>query len=228
MIIDTHCHFDMMDCPEQYIDNIENKGDIVIGMTNLPSHFDMGINHVKGYRHVRLALGFHPHFASEHQNELSLFRNYIDSTSYVGEIGLDYSNEYIATKDAQIVNLRSILSILKHKKKIISVHSRGAETELFELLQEYGIKNVIFHWYSGKLSLIESIVKEGYFFSINEKMTLSKVGMNIISRIPKERILTETDSPFNNKANIRTALRNIGMSEQEVYTNFKSILSKIS
>ena len=228
MIIDTHCHFDMMDCPEQYIDNIENKGDIVIGMTNLPSHFDMGINHVKGYRHVRLALGFHPHFASEHQNELSLFRNYIDSTSYVGEIGLDYSNEYIATKDAQIVNLRSILSILKHKKKIISVHYRGAETELFELLQEYGIKNVIFHWYSGKLSLIESIVKEGYFFSINEKMTLSKVGMNIISRIPKERILTETDSPFNNKANIRTALRNIGMSEQEVYTNFKSILSKIS
>lgn len=228
MIIDTHCHFDMMDCPEQYIDNIENKGDIVIGMTNLPSHFDMGINHVKGYRHVRLALGFHPHFASEHQNELSLFRNYIDSTSYVGEIGLDYSNEYIATKDAQIVNLRSILSILKHKKKIISVHSIGAETELFELLQEYGIKNVIFHWYSGKLSLIESIVKEGYFFSINEKMTLSKVGMNIISRIPKERILTETDSPFNNKANIRTALRNIGMSEQEVYTNFKSILSKIS
>lgn len=228
MIIDTHCHFDMMDCPEQYIDNVEKNGNMVIGMTNLPSHFAMGINHVKRYRHVRLALGFHPHLAVECQNELLQFQKYIDSTSYIGEIGLDFSAEHIATKDLQISNLKFILSLLKGKKKIISVHSRCAESELFELLREYEIKNVIFHWYSGKLSLIDSIVKEGYFFSINEKMTLSKTGMKIIARIPKERILTETDSPFNYKANIRTALHNSGISEHEVFNNFKSILSRIS
>ena len=56
MIIDTHCHFDMMKSPESYIQEIENKGDIVIGMTNMPSHFKMGVPFVKKYKHVRLSL----------------------------------------------------------------------------------------------------------------------------------------------------------------------------
>ena len=33
MIIDTHCHFDMMPNPELYIQNAEYKGNIIIGMT---------------------------------------------------------------------------------------------------------------------------------------------------------------------------------------------------
>jgi TatD DNase family protein len=33
MIIDTHCHYDMMDSPEDYIKEVEKTGNIVIGMT---------------------------------------------------------------------------------------------------------------------------------------------------------------------------------------------------
>ena len=60
MIVDTHCHFDMMPNPEAYIRQKEQNGDIVIGMTNLPSHFQMGQPHLNGYKHIRLALGLHP------------------------------------------------------------------------------------------------------------------------------------------------------------------------
>ena len=60
MIIDTHCHFDMMPRPEEYVFGKERAGDIVIGMTNLPSHFQMGMPHVKSLKHIRLALGMHP------------------------------------------------------------------------------------------------------------------------------------------------------------------------
>lgn len=67
MIIDTHCHFDMMPNPEAYISAKEKVGDIVIGMTNLPSHFKMGFPHVKRYKHIRLALGLHPLLASENK-----------------------------------------------------------------------------------------------------------------------------------------------------------------
>ena len=52
MIIDTHCHFDMMPNPEGYISAKEKAGDIVIGMTNLPSHFKMGQSHLIGYKHI--------------------------------------------------------------------------------------------------------------------------------------------------------------------------------
>ena len=227
MIIDTHCHFDMMPNPEAYISAKEKVGDIVIGMTNLPSHFEMGLPHVKRYKHIRLALGLHPLLASENKNELSLFDSLLDQTSYIGEIGLDFSKEGWSTKDDQVLLLRKLLAKLEGKKKIISVHSRMAEKELFDLLCEYNINNVIFHWYSGPIDLMPSIIAKGYYFSVNEAMTVSKNGQNIIDRIPRDRILTESDAPYNNKASISKTLINLAMSEDEINYNFKRLIAKI-
>ena len=180
MIIDTHCHFDMMPNPEAYISAKEKAGDIVIGMTNLPSHFKMGFPHVKRYKHIRLALGLHPLLASENKNELPLFNCLLGQTSYIGEIGLDFSKEGLSTMEDQIYVLRKLLEKIKGKKKIISVHSRKAENELFDLLCEYNIQNVICHWYTGPIDLIPSIISKGYYFSINEAMTISNKGRAII------------------------------------------------
>lgn len=227
MIIDTHCHFDMMPNPEAYISAKEKVGDIVIGMTNLPSHFKMGFPHVKRYKHIRLALGLHPLLASENKNELPLFNCLLDQTSYMGEIGLDFSKEGLSTMEDQIYVLRKLLEKLEGKKKIISVHSRKAEKELFDLLCEYNIPNVIFHWYSGPIDLIHSIISKGYYFSINEAMTISLNGRNIIENIPRDRILTESDAPYNKKADIRKTLINIQISEDEVKNNFIDLLEKI-
>ena len=227
MIIDTHCHFDMMSQPEAYIRQKEQAGDIVIGMTNLPSHFEMGLPHVKGYKHIRLALGLHPLLASENKNELPLFNCLLDQTSYIGEIGLDFSKEGITTKNDQVFILRKLLEKLEGRKKIISVHSRKAEKELFDLLCEYNINNVIFHWYSGPIDLIPSIISKGYYFSINEAMTISNNGRTIIKEIPRSRILTESDAPFNNKVDIKEAQINMQITENEVKNNFMELLSKI-
>lgn len=227
MIIDTHCHYDMMKSPEDYIDEVEKAGNIVIGMTNLPSHFDMGFKYVRKYKNVRLALGFHPQLASDYKNELSLFAKYIERTSYIGEIGLDFSSSYISTKDLQISCLKYILEKLQGKNKIISVHSRCAEKELFTLLRNYNMKNVIFHWYSGPLSLIPQIIGEGFYFSINEAMTLSSSGKKIISRIPVDRILTESDAPFNRKDDIVSAIRTLGLEEKQIERNFRLLIQQI-
>ena len=227
MIIDTHCHFDMMPNPEAYISAKEKAGDIVIGMTNLPSHFKMGFPHVKRYKHIRLALGLHPLLASENKNELPLFNCLLGQTSYIGEIGLDFSKEGLSTMEDQIYVLRKLLEKIKGKKKIISVHSRKAENELFDLLCEYNIQNVIFHWYTGPIDLIPSIISKGYYFSINEAMTISKNGCAIIKEIPRNRILTESDAPFNNKADIKEAQINMHITENEVKNNFMELLSRI-
>ena len=227
MIIDTHCHYDMMESPKDYISEVERAGNIVIGMTNLPSHFYMGFEHVRKYNKVRLALGFHPQLANDYENELSLFAKYIERTSYIGEIGLDFSSSYISTKDIQIKCLKYILERLQGKNKIISVHSRCAEKELFTLLRDYNMKNVIFHWYSGPLSLISDIISKGYYFSINEAMTLSASGKKIIEKIPEDRILTESDAPFNRKNDIASALRNLGLEENQIERNFFRLMKQI-
>ena len=195
-MIDVHCHFDMAKDPEKYISDNEKRQIITIGMTNLPSHFQMGVNHVRRYKHIRLALGLHPLRAKEHAKEYSKFRQYIDETSYIGEVGLDFSREGFSTNDFQIKSFKFVLDCIRTKNKILSLHSRRAEKETLEMLIEKGIENAIFHWYSGSLNVLRNIANSGFFFSINSAMIQSDNGRKIIAEIPKELILTETDFPY--------------------------------
>lgn len=226
-MIDVHCHFDMTPNPEAYVRQKEEMGDVVIGMTNLPSHFQMGQPYIMHYKHIRLGLGFHPLLAAENKNELPLFKRMVDETSYIGEIGLDFSREGYASKEEQITVLKEILTTLRGKRKIVSVHSRRAEKELLGLLREFNIENVIFHWYSGSVSLIPAILERGYYFSINEAMTLSHSGKSIIDKIPQDRILMETDAPYNSRCSIQNAMRNMGVTEALIKRNFDELISRL-
>ena len=215
-MIDTHCHFDMMPQPEAYIRQKEQAGDIVIGMTNLPSHFQIGQPHLRGYKHIRLALGLHPLLAAESKSEVTLFKRLINQTSYIGEIGLDFSKEGLATKDEQVVVLRELLSAIRGKKKIVSAHSRRAEKELLALLSEYEIKNVIFHWYSGPVDLIPAIIAQGYYFSVNEAMCRSRNGQAIVEKLFPEAVWVEAVRPGYVLAMLCNSSRQV-----EILSNFK-------
>ena len=201
-MIDVHCHFDLAKNPEKYISDNEKKKIITIGMTNLPSHFQMGIGHIKSYKNIRLALGLHPLLAKEHSQEYSKFKQYANETSYIGEVGLDFSREGYSTKEIQIKSFEFVLDCIKDKQKIISLHSRRAEKEVLDMLIDKGINNAIFHWYSGAVSILHKIVSAGFFFSINSSMIQSDNGRKIIAEIPRNLILTETDFPFIENGNI--------------------------
>lgn len=232
MIIDSHCHFDMMPQPNAYIEQHEQDGNIVIGMTNLPKHFQIGQPHVKGYKYIRLSLGLHPLLSVEGKSQLSLFNELVNQTSYIGEIGLDFSRHGVGSKNDQIDVLNEVLSLIRGKKKIVSVHSRRAENELLSLLKEYEIQNVVFHWYSGPLNIIPSIIEQGYYFSVNEAMCISKNGRTIIERIPNDRVLTETDAPYNDQCNLRRLLEELSKiwsvsfhdAEAIIERNFRNLL----
>lgn len=195
-MIDTHCHVDMYNNPIEIVKESERLGIITIGMTNLPSHFKLGHLHVKNYKKTRLALGMHPLMAKNHKEEFPIFDECFDKTSYIGEIGLDFSKEGVETIEQQIESFKRILKTVGNKPKILSIHSRRAEKEVLQLLRVNQIQNAIFHWYSGGLKLIDQIVASGYYLSINPAMIRSESGKKIIQRIPKEFILTESDGPF--------------------------------
>lgn len=234
-MIDVHCHFDLAQNPEKYISDNEKKKVITIGMTNLPSHFQMGISHIKTYKYIRLALGLHPLRAKEHAQEYTKFKQYADQTSYIGEVGLDFSREGYSTKEIQIKSFEFVLDCIKEKNKIVSLHSRRAEKETLEMLLEKNIKNAIFHWYSGSLTILRNIVSVGHFFSINSTMVQSDNGKKIISEIPKERMLTETDFPFIADSSIVSVHHYLSQLwkisalevEQIIDSNFKRILQDI-
>ncbi len=202
MIIDTHCHIDLYPNPEKILQECIKANLTVISMTNLPSHFEMGYPHFQSQKRIRIALGMHPLFANLHEKEFKLFLKNISKTSYIGEIGLDFSKEGYSTKEIQIKTFTRILENIADQKKILSIHSRRAEKEVIELLDRYKIKSAIFHWYSGPLHLIDKIADLGYYFSVNIAMTKSENGRKIIQRIPINKVLTETDGPFTKNNNV--------------------------
>lgn len=201
-MLDTHCHIDLYPKPELILNECDRNGFPILSMTNLPSHFERGFLFFQNRRKVRQALGMHPLYAQHHKEEFPKFINNLAQTSYIGEVGLDFSKEGIDTKKIQIQTFESILSVIADQRKLLSVHSRSAEKEVLALLKKYKIKNAIFHWYSGELNLIDEIVQEGYYFSINPVMTKSLLGKKRISKIPRNLILTETDGPFTDENNL--------------------------
>ncbi len=197
MIIDTHCHLDFHDNPIEFAKKYESLGYIIIGVTNLPSYFEQGIQHLSGYKKIRLALGLHPLLTEKHtKQELKKFEILSNQTSYIGEVGLDFSREGYATKEKQLASFQFILEVLANSNKLITLHSRRAEKEVLQQLIRYNIKNAIFHWYSGALSLVDDIAAAGFYFSVNPAMVVSPNGKKIIDRIPLQNILTETDAPY--------------------------------
>lgn len=231
MIVDTHCHIDMYPNPLSEAQKREKDKLLTISMTNLPSHFEMGHSHLLNFRYVRMALGLHPLRAVDHKKELSLFSKLVDKTSYIGEVGLDFSKEGILTRDIQIKSFDFVLESIKSKPKIISLHSRRAEKETLEMLVEKKIDNAIFHWYSGSLSNLYEIADAGYYFSVNSAMIQSENGRKIIGKIPKELILTETDAPFIENSSINKTLEYLSLiwkkTTSDVESNIQENLNRL-
>lgn len=242
-MIDTHCHIDLYPNPNKIIEDLVKNNSTILSMTNLPSHFEMGLPHFNSLKKIRVALGMHPLMAIHHKKEFNLFVKNFDKTSYIGEVGLDFSAEGISTKEIQLQTFLKILKLVSGQKKILSIHSRKAEKEVLELLVKNNIRSAIFHWYSGGLNLIKEISEVGFYFSINPAMIRSASGRKIINKIPKSLVLTETDGPFiSQNGNIlkpgevesvlvylakewNVSARNL---EDQINSNFLDLIKKIS
>jgi TatD DNase family protein len=197
MMYDTHCHLDLYPDPYQVASATEMAGVTTIAVTNLPSAYFAAKPHMHRFRSLKLAIGLHPLLVNEHSSqEKQLFQDGLRETRFVGEVGLDFSRQGMATKAKQIESFRFVLQQLKDTKRFVTLHSRRAEDTVLELLNEYHVRPVVFHWYSGSLKILEDIATAGHYFSVNTSMLTSKSGQKIIKHIPETQILTETDGPF--------------------------------
>ena len=195
-MLDSHCHLDRYEDPKATAAEAAERGVFIIAVTNLPSHFGAGLPHVRNFPRVRLALGLHPLAVADHVRERELFLKSLGLTSFVGEVGLDFSREGRDTRDTQLASFRFVAKCIASDRKVVSLHSRGAEAAVIDILTEFKLPISIFHWYSGPLGVLDEALSQGHFFSVNPAMVRSKKGQRIITRIPPDRALTETDGPY--------------------------------
>lgn len=196
-MIDTHCHLDEYPDLAAVVRGLESAGVTTVAVTSFPSAFVRLRDRVRGQRRVRIALGLHPlHAAALPDAEWRLFDRFLDQTSYVGEVGLDFSPQGIATRPAQERAFRRVLQAVAGRGKFLSIHSRRAEEAVLEALNAYAAAPAVFHWYSGSLRSLDRVLAAGHYCSFNPAMVASARGRTIIAHVPRDRVLAETDGPF--------------------------------
>jgi TatD DNase family protein len=195
-LVDSHCHLDRYERPLEVLQRAEAKRVVTVAVTELPSHFQRLALRLGSRRLVRPALGIHPlRAATVSPMELALFTELLDQTEYVGEVGLDKSHEGRGSFRAQVKVFEHLLQQPRIKRKVLTVHSRGAEAETIERLAVVDV-TAILHWYSGPLKHIDAAAAAGLWFSVNPAMLRSKNGQRTLATLPRERVVTETDGPY--------------------------------
>ncbi|MEZ5196413.1 MAG: Qat anti-phage system TatD family nuclease QatD [Bacteroidales bacterium] len=238
-LVDTHFHLDLHKNAIEISELIEKSRIYTIAVTNTPSVFEYTDKLCKNKKFIRSALGLHPELISKRKHELPLFKQLIKKTKYIGEIGLDFSNSNENERKVQSVVFKQIIYwCSSEKNKILSVHSRKAEKEVIDNIGNSFQGKVILHYYSGPLKQLERAIDAGFYFSINHSMTKTKNGRSIISRMPIDKLLTETDAPFvsfgnNSIEQLKETIKNISQiinldpknTEEQIFVNFKRVLT---
>jgi TatD DNase family protein len=142
------------------------------------------------------AFGIHPWNASEYVGRLKDLDWAISEAPIIGEIGLDF---YFVRETWRYTDQRKVFEYLlraaSRQRKILIVHTKGAESETFELLKECNAERVIIHWYSGPWHVLEAMVGQGFYFTIGVEVLFSQHIEEIARYLPSELLLTETDNP---------------------------------
>ena len=200
LLVDFHCHLDLYRDHTAVIAECNRERVATLAVTTTPKAWPRNRELASSSTHVRIALGLHPQLAAERESELALFEHYLADAQYVGEIGLDAGPRFYQSISAQERVFKRILcACAEQGGKILTVHSIRAVNTVLEHIErtlpsERG--RVVLHWFTGTLAEARRAINLGCYFSINKEMLNSSKHRRLISELPVERLLTETDGPF--------------------------------
>jgi len=220
MLIDTHCHVNIMvkekfDTPlneknfeeatkiaeeanQAGVNHIINVGTSVIESLNC-------INLAQRNDHMYAAIGIHPSDCTQTwQQELKEIEKLIEDKTdnkivAIGECGIDLHHQQHNLESQKELFKAQIELSLKHKLPL-SIHMRDATETVFSVLEAYAkedLKGVI-HCFSEDQKFADYVIKLGFVIGIGGAITYPNNGRlrSVVSNIPLKKIILETDAPY--------------------------------
>ena len=205
-MIDSHCHLDqdpLFNDLNQIISRSKNVGiEKLLTICTTKDSFNKILKIVEFDPMIYGTYGIHPHETKNDKIEINTIVNKISLNKRiigVGETGLDfyYNN---SDKESQVLSFRNHIEASLNLNIPLIIHSRNAETETYEILKDYQDKNlkILMHCFTGSYDFAEKLMKYNSFFSASGIITFknSLDLQNTFKKIPLNKILIETDSPF--------------------------------
>ncbi len=240
ILVDVHAHLDFPefkdDLPE-ILEDAKKKGVVAIVNNGTDPQTNRSTKKLSGmFSIIKPAYGYYPVIVAKDglekvDEEILWIRE--QKPFAIGEVGLDY---YIGDdnphgdlhKDVQKEALRKFVSLAKELDVPIIIHSRKAEADVLDLLEEESAEKVVLHCFMGKRKLILRAAELGYYFSLPVIITRLEQFQWLAKNVPLKRLLTETDAPYlgpvkgerNDSRNISLSIKKLaeilGMTEEEV------------
>jgi len=195
-VIDTHAHLDPAEAPA-VLDRARAAGVdrvVLVATTVEQAHGTLAL--AEAHVGVYACLGVHPHEAAA-PGDLGELRRLLDHERAVavGETGLDYFRDY-APRDAQRQLFQVELELAGELGKPVVVHTRAADHDTLAALADFD-GTVVLHCFSSP-ALLEPALERGWYVSFAGNVTYPKAPelREAAVRVPRDRILAETDSPY--------------------------------
>jgi TatD DNase family protein len=197
-VIDFHCHLDLYPDPQDVTRECVERGLYILSVTTTPSAWAGTAALACDAPRIRTSLGLHPQIVHERKGELPLFEKLLPEVRYVGETGLDGGPEFRRHWSDQVSVFDTILNLCAEDGgRILTIHSRRAARPVLDALKAHPRAGTpILHWFSGTQRELAEAIDLDCWFSVGPSMLAGEKGRALIARMPKGRVLTETDGPF--------------------------------
>jgi TatD DNase family protein len=196
-LIDTHAH--LGDDAREVLERAREAGVTkVIAVATTLAGARSALELADEHEGVYASLGIHPHEAGTREaanvDELAALLSHPKAVA-VGETGLDYFRDY-APRDLQEKLFAAQLAAARAAGKPVVIHTRAADDDTrAKLLAHAG--PVVLHCFSSP-GLVDAALERGWFVSFAGNVTYKNAYdlRAAARRIPAERVLAETDSPY--------------------------------
>ena len=208
MFFDSHCHLDRIDLVdhedsiEQLLRTIQQAGVtrmLCIGVT-LESFDDM-YQRILPYQQVYCTAGVHPDYEDIQEpdvDELCRLAG-LERVVAIGETGLDYFHQS-GDLDWQRRRFVTHIEAARECGLPLVVHTRDAREDTIELLSRHNADEVggVLHCFTESWEMAREAIELGFYISISGIVTFNQAQnvRDMAQRIPADRLLIETDSPW--------------------------------
>lgn len=207
-LVDSHSHLFLEEFSEDLSDVMERArqaGVTHIFMPNIDSTtVGQMLQVCAAYKDLCYPMmGLHPTSVKEdYRQELEVVLRYLkepNSFVAIGEIGMDLYWDKTFVKEQEIVFRQQVEWALEYGLPVV-IHCREAFDYIYKVLADYKDTSLtgIFHSFTGTQEEAERLLEfQGFCLGINGVVTFKKSALpGVLSQIPLERIVLETDSPY--------------------------------
>lgn len=207
MLVDSHCHLNYKGLVEDQAGALARAREAGVGlMLNIStraSEWDEVLAVAEREPDVWATVGIHPHEADAHPDVDTV--RLIERAAHprivgIGETGLDYYYDH-SDRTRQQASFRAHIAAARATGLPIVVHTRDAEEDTAAILREemgQGAFTGVIHCFTASDAFADIALDLGFYISLSGIVTFKKADalQATARRIPEERLLVETDSPF--------------------------------